>query len=287
MKRAMVFGKNAIAIECTKILLATDGVELVGVCPNNNDTGKDGWQRSFARFCHEQNIEIFRFENIRDKDSINELRGLDLDLIFSFQYDQIISQELLDIMAGGAINIHFSPLPRYRGVSPVAWALINGETRHGVTMHYIDAGIDTGDIIAQAEFEIDGCENAKELYLKCESAGVELFKINVDAVVSDTNLRNPQNNRKASYYAAGSIEFTDCKIMFNATTYMLYNWIRAFIFPPFQYPSFEFDGNLQKVVKAKPIYDSNKFERAGSLVSQENKKFIFSTMDAYIELEVE
>ena len=65
---------------------------------------------------------------------------------------------------------------------------------------------------------------------------------------------------------------------------MLYNWIRAFIFPPFQFPKFKFDGKWMEVSHASPIYKKNKFEKPGTLVNKDNEKFIFSTQDCYIEL---
>jgi methionyl-tRNA formyltransferase len=287
MKRVMIFGKNNIAIECTKILLKKDGVQVVGCCPNNNDKGEDGWQKSFMRFCDEKKIAIFRFKDIRSNDSLNFFKKMDLDFIFSFQYDQIIGQEVIDVFGKGAVNLHFSPLPKYRGVSPIAWALINGEDSYGVTMHYIDPGIDTGDIIAQTNFKIDSVKNARELYSKCERTGVELFKNTIDKLLNDSNERAPQSNIKAIYYPNGSIDFNKCEIDFNKSTYMLNNWIRAFIFPPFQYPVFKHDGRLKKVVRAYPVYNKNKFERPGSLVTISDKKFMFSTNDSYIELEVE
>lgn len=287
MKRVMVFGKNNIAIECTKILLKKDKVQVIGCCPNNSDNGESGWQKSYAKFCEEQDIEIFRFKSIKHHDSINHLKSLELDLIFSFQYDQIIGQEVLDVSSGGAVNLHFSPLPRYRGVSPVAWALINGEQSYGVTLHYIDPGIDTGDIIALDQFEIGSVANAKDLYNRCELAGIQLFKTTIDGLLSGTNERHPQANQHATYYAGGGIDFKKCEIEFNKSTNMLYNWIRAFIFPPFQYPTFNYKGNLKKVVSAEPMFTKNRFEPPGSLITQNKNKFIFSTNDSYIKLVVE
>ena len=96
MKKVLIFGKNNIAIDCTKILLKTDGVEVLGCCPNINDKGVDDWQKSFKNFCKEKKIKIFSLKNIRDNDSINFLKKMDLDFIFSFQYDQILNQDVIN-----------------------------------------------------------------------------------------------------------------------------------------------------------------------------------------------
>lgn len=285
-KRVMVLGKNNIAIECTKVLLNNKRIQIVGCCPNNNDDGKDKWQKSFYKFCKEKEIKIFRFKKIKSKKSLNILKGLNLDLIFSFQYDQIINQKIIDIPKLGAINLHFSPLPKYRGVSPIAWALINGEKEFGVTLHYMDPGVDTGDIISQKNFEIGSIKNARELYNKCEDIGKTLFKDSLEKLSNGNNKRSPQENTKAIYYPNGSINFEDCEIDFKKSTYMLYNWIRAFIFPPFQYPVFQYEKQWKKVVKVSPVYNKNKFEKPGTLVKINDNKFVFSTQDCYIELKI-
>ena len=216
-----------------------------------------------------------------------QVKSLNLDFIFSFQYDQIVSQKVINTTKYGAINMHFSPLPKYRGVAPIAWALINGENEYGVTIHYMDPGIDTGDIISQTNFEIDSKINARDLYKKCENIGITLFKKSIDKLLDGNNERYSQDNTKAIYYPKGSINFEDCEINFKKPTYMLYNWIRAFIFPPFQYPIFQYKEKWEKVIEANPIYNKNKFEQPGTVVKRNNKKFVFSTNDCYIELKTE
>ena len=171
--RALVLGKNNIAIECTRILMNDSRIDIVGCSPNNSDDMNDGWQRSLWKFCGQNNIKIVRFNRIRSNDSIGKLKFMNLDFIFSFQYDQIISQEVINSAKLGAINLHFSPLPKYRGVSPIAWALINGEKEYGVTLHFMDPGIDTGDIISQSKFNIESIKNARELYDLSVEKGIE------------------------------------------------------------------------------------------------------------------
>lgn len=283
-KRILILGKNNISINCTKFLLKEDRVQVVGCCPNNNDNGKDSWQKSLYKYCDEKNIEIIKFEKIKSKFSLNILKKMNLDFIFSFQYDQIISQEVIDIPRNGAINLHFSPLPKYRGVYPIAWALINNEKKYGVTLHYMDPGIDTGDIISQKMFNIDTIKNARELYNKCESVGTKIFKKSLNTLLDGSIGGTPQDNSKGVYYSKGSIDFNKCNIDFNNSTLMLYNWIRAMIFPPLQFPKFQFNGYWLEVRDANPIYRKNKFEKPGTIVYSENGKFLFSTQDCYIEL---
>ena len=114
-----------------------------------------------------------------------------------------------------------------------------------------------------------------------------LFKDSLGKLLNGSNKRIPQDNTNAIYYPNGSINFDECEIDFNKSTYMLYNWIRAFIFPPFQYPIFQYEEKWEKVVEANPIYNKNKFEKPGSLVKRNNNKFVFSTQDCYVELKTE
>lgn len=97
------------------------------------------------------------------------------DLLLSVQYDRIFRQSDL-VKFKRCLNIHYSPLPRYRGMRPVNWALKNGERVHGVTIHEIDEGIDTGPIVAQTTFSINPwVDEVDDVYRRCEFEGMELF----------------------------------------------------------------------------------------------------------------
>jgi len=282
-KRIALFGKNTVAIKVLEILLKKD-VDLVLVSPNMSDNGTDNWQKSLKKRATELKLNVIQFPKIKNNEAIEYLKSLKLDFIFSVQYDQIINQSVIDTARFGAINLHFAPLPKYRGVSPIAFALINGEEEFGVTLHYMDIGVDTGDIINQLLFDIRDIKNARELYELAVIKGVELFEHTIDGILNFTNKRIPQDNTKALYFPRGSINFKENKINFNRDTRNLFNWIRAFIFPPFQYPVFELDGNKFEVVSVSPDYTKNKFEKPGTLIINKDNYFKFSTHDAYINL---
>lgn len=282
-KRIALIGKNTVASNALDILVKKD-VEIVIVSPNNSDSGEDGWQKSLLKNAKEKNCTIKQFPKIKDADSIEYLASLKLDFIFSIQYDQIINQKVIDTAKYGAINLHFAPLPRYRGVSPIGLALLNGEKEFGISLHYMDPGIDTGDIISQKFFDISFVQNAREMYDIVVEQATELFKQSIDGILELKNDRIPQDNSKALYYSNGSINFKENKINFNKDTRSLLNWIRAFIFPPFQYPVFTIGEQQYEVVAANADYRKNKFEKAGTLVHQEGKYFKFSTHDSYINI---
>ena len=282
-KRIALLGKNDASVIALDILSKED-VEIVLVSPNNSDSGEDNWQKSLKKRAQELKLNVKQFPKIKDNISIEYLKSLDIDFIFSVQYDQIVNQKIIDTAKFGAINLHFAPLPRYRGVSPIAFALINGEKEFGVTLHYMDPGVDTGDIINQIFFDISNIENARSLYDLSVEKALQLFENELGNILFLKNKRIPQDNTKALYYSHGSINFKENKINFNKDTNNLYNWIRAFIFPPFQYPVFELDGNRFEVVSVSPDYTKNKFEKPGTLIINEGNYFKFSTHDAYINL---
>ena len=282
-KRVALIGKNTIAVGALEILLSKN-IDLVLVSPNNSESSDDGWQRSLLKFSKEKGLPVKQFSKINEPSSIEYLKSLELDYLFSIQYDQIIRQPVIDTAKSGAINLHFSPLPRYRGVSPIALALLNGEKEFGVTMHYMDPGVDTGDLISQVMFNIESIANARELYDLVVEKGLELFADSIDNILAQKNSRSPQDNSRALYFSRGSIDFKENQIDFNKDSRSLSNWIKAFIFPPFQYPVFALDEKVYQVVKVSADYTKNNFEKPGSLVFSEKNLFKFATQDSYIVL---
>lgn len=130
----------------------------------------------------------------------------DTSLIFiSLQFDAIIKPD--KFASSELFNIHFSLLPKYRGCYPTAWALINNETETGATLHKIDAGIDTGDIIAQHEVEILPTDGNKQVYPKCTDAGFALFKEWLPKLLSGDYSATPQPTCD-EYYTRDSLDFS-------------------------------------------------------------------------------
>ena len=96
-------------------------------------------------------------------------------MIVVVAFGQILSQEVLDIPKYGCINVHGSLLPKYRGAAPIQWAVINGDTVTGITTMYMDAGMDTGDMIQKVEVKIDEDDTYGSVYEKLKLAGGNLI----------------------------------------------------------------------------------------------------------------
>ncbi len=144
-------------------------------------------------------IPVYQPRRIR-QDGVEPLRALAPDLCVTAAFGQILSQEILDIPRLGTVNVHASLLPGYRGSSPVHWAILNGERKTGVTTMMTDAGIDTGDILMQAETDIRPGETAGELTGRLAEMGAALLLKTIRALEAGDLPRRAQEESRMSYY---------------------------------------------------------------------------------------
>src|SRR3954464_879076 len=120
-------------------------------------------------------LPVYQPERVRRPEAVERLRQLAVEAMVVVGYGQIIPQVVIDLAPVGIINVHASLLPRYRGAAPIQWAIVNGETRTGVTTMRIDAGLDTGDMLLKAETEIAPGETAVELGKRLAAMGANLL----------------------------------------------------------------------------------------------------------------
>ena len=118
---------------------------------------------------------FFQPEKVREETFQENLRGLRPDLFVVAAYGQILPKSLLEIPRYGAVNVHASLLPKYRGAAPIAWAILKGERVTGVTIMRMDEGMDTGDVLSQREIPIENEETAETLHDKLASLGAPLL----------------------------------------------------------------------------------------------------------------
>ncbi|MEI3002198.1 MAG: formyltransferase family protein, partial [Victivallis sp.] len=144
---------------------------------------------------------------------MNRIRAMKPDYIFSFYYRDMLGGEILSIPSKGAINLHGSLLPKYRGRVPLNWAIINGETEAGVTLHYMTKKADAGDIISQEKFAITDDDTAKTVFDKAAEAAKVLLDRELPKIAAGTASRTPQDESKATTFggrkpADGEIDWT-------------------------------------------------------------------------------
>lgn len=142
-------------------------------------------------------IPVFQPEKIRD--DYEPILKANPDLIITCAYGQIIPESILNIPTMGAFNVHASLLPKYRGGAPIHKCLINGEKETGVTIMYMDKGMDTGDMVAKKHYTILNEDNVGTLHEKLSILGRDLLLEVLPDIINKTNKRFPQNHEEATY----------------------------------------------------------------------------------------
>ncbi len=174
----------------------------------------------------ELGIPTFQPESMRSPEAIGRVRAERPDVIVVAAYGQILPQELLEVPRYCCVNVHASLLPRYRGASPIQWAILNGDDETGVTIMRMDAGLDTGDIIAQSRVSIAPGETGGSLTAKLAAAGARLLASVLPSIADGTAKYTPQDDRRAT--KVGKISKKDGLIDFSSPAAVIERQVRGF-----------------------------------------------------------
>ena len=210
-KNIVFMGTPDFSVPVLKMLIENTNVLLVVTQPDKI-VGKDKTVsfNPIKKLALEENIPVFQPMRIR-KD-FEKLKNLDIDLIVTCAYGQIIPKEVLDMPKYGCINVHASILPKYRGSAPIQWCLFNNDDVTGVTIMYMDEGMDTGDIIKIKEIPILDSDNVGTLHDKLSKLGCNLLLEVLPTIFNKTNDRIKQGN---NYTMAPMIKREDERLDFN------------------------------------------------------------------------
>ena len=174
------------------------GYEILGVVTNVDKPKGRGMKMiptPVKEFALEKSLPIYQPEKIRNNEEfINEIKSLNPDVICVVAYGKILPKELLDIPKMGCINVHGSLLPKYRGAAPIQWAVLNGDKTTGITTMYMDAGMDTGDMILKREVEIGEDETTGELWDRLSDIGADLLVETLEAIEKGEAPREKQGS---------------------------------------------------------------------------------------------
>lgn len=245
-RRVVLLGKNRLAVECLRVI-SEAGDDIVRVAVDPRDDGSDAWQPSLRGAALRAGLPVLAADDLNATEIVSCLAALRADFLFSCQFGQILKPRTIGVARLATLNLHFGPLPRYRGVAAVAWALINGESETGVTLHHMDPGVDSGDIVGGRSVPIGPDDTARSLYEKCTDAGVKLFADWYPRLRAGDIPRTPQDPSRILYYNRYSIDFSHDRISWSWDAERVARWVRAYIFPPFQLPTFELDGERYEV----------------------------------------
>ncbi len=170
-------------------------------------------------------LPVYQPERVRRPEAVEYLRALAVDAMVVVGYGQIIPQSIIDMAPLGIINVHGSLLPQYRGAGPIQWAILNGETRSGVTTMRIDAGLDTGDMLLKAETAIGPDENAVELGQRLAVMGADLLVETLAGIEEGRIVPEKQDNARATY--APLLKKEDGRIDWTRDARAIHNQVRG------------------------------------------------------------
>ena len=214
--RIVFMGTPAFAVPALRTVIDFPGAEIVGVFTQPDrpkGRGNKLTPSPVKEAALSAGIPVFQPEKIR-RDGVETLRSLQPDLCVTAAFGQILSKEVLDIPPLGNINVHASLLPKHRGSAPIAWAIISGDRKTGVTTMMMDEGIDTGDMLLQDETEIGETETCGELTERLSLLGAETLRKTLELIQAGTLRRIPQNHAEMTYdpmlkKESGSTDFSD------------------------------------------------------------------------------
>lgn len=214
----------------------------------------------------ENNIPVYQPTKLRDGTATELIKSLRPDILVVVAYGRILPDDMLEVPKYGAINVHASLLPKYRGAAPIQWAVLNGDKITGVTTMYLASEMDTGDIIYTSETEIGEFETSGELFDRLMVMGAELLDRTLRDIEAETAPRTQQDHSKASYVkmldkSLSPIEWAKTPREIIKQIYGLQPWPVA---------TAELDGKVFKIYSAE--YTQNKTVKApGSVVSAGKK----------------
>jgi len=193
----------------------------------------------------QHNLQVFQPVKIKTAEALELFKSHNADIAVVVAYGRILPLSFLTAFPKGAVNVHFSLLPKYRGAAPVNWAIVNGEEKTGVTTMKMDVGLDTGDILLVSETEIGEEENAVELMQRLSISGAELLSETLQKF--DQLTPKPQNHDEATF--APIMKKDDGKIDWNLSAKEIVNRIKGF--QPFPTSFTIYNGNKLTIWNAE------------------------------------
>lgn len=278
--RIVYLGTPDFAVAPLKAIMEVKNVEVVAVVTNHD---KPVGRKQVLTpppvkvLAKEKGIEVLQYKKIR-LEGVEKLKELKPDLMITCAFGQILSQEIIDIPKLGVVNIHASLLPKYRGASPIHYAILNGEKETGITIMKTDVGIDTGDIIYQEKTEIQKNEKCGELFDRLSELGAKCIKRVLPDILTGKYKLIKQDDKLATY--SKMVKKEDALIDFNDTAENVVNKIRAYNPSPIAYTFY--NGEQYK------IYDAEVDERKGNVgdVISNSKELIIACKDKSISVKM-
>ncbi|PLZ03632.1 formyltransferase [Burkholderia sp. WAC0059] len=227
--RAVVFAYHNVGVRCLQVLLA-GGVDVALVVTHEDNPAENIWFGSVKSVAAEHGIAFVTPADPKDGALRAALAAAQPDFIFSFYYRHMLPTDLLALAARGAYNMHGSLLPKYRGRVPTNWAVLNGETETGATLHEMAAKPDAGAIVAQTPVPILPDDTAAQVFDKVTVAAEQTLWRVLPALLAGEAPHLPNDLSQGSYYGGRQPE--DGRIDWSQDAQQVYNLVRA-VAPPY------------------------------------------------------
>jgi len=229
MSRAVVFAYHNVGYRCLNVLLA-HGVDVALVVTHRDNPKEIIWFDSVQKLAELHGIPTITPDNPNVPEVVAQIQALQPDFFFSFYYREMLKAPLLAIPKRGALNMHGSLLPKYRGRVPVNWAIIRGETETGATLHYMTEKPDDGDIVAQQAVPILPNDTASEVFQKVTVAAEIALNDVLPALLAGKAQAVKQDLSKGAYFGGRKAE--DGVIDWSQPASQIHNLVRA-VAPPY------------------------------------------------------
>ena len=246
---AVVFAYHNVGVRCLLTLLA-HGVRVPLVVTHADSPGETIWFDSVAATAAERAIPVIAPDDPGAPEIVRRIAALQPDFIFSFYYRRMLKPALLALPSRGALNMHGSLLPFYRGRAPVNWAVLHGERTTGATLHYMAEKPDSGDIVAQTAVPILPDDTAREVFDKVTVAAETTLDAVLPALLAGTAPRHPQDLRAGSYFGGRGPD--DGIIDWNKDAAAIHNLARA-VAPPFPGAFTSVGGHRARVLRTRIV----------------------------------
>lgn len=237
--RVVFLGNNRVAVDILR-WLKEQGAEIVGLVVHPE--GRRRHAEELMEIAGLPADRVLDATQLRDSEILRQIREWQPDLGLSIYFGYILKSPFLELFPQGVINLHPSLLPYNRGAHPNVWSIVE-RTPAGVSLHYIDAGVDTGDLIAQRPVEVLPSDTGFTLYDKLEKAAVTLWKESWSDIQSGRAGRHPQPAGAGTSHTTRDVTQIDCIDLDRSYTGReLIDLLRARTFPPYRNAYFQENG---------------------------------------------
>ena len=226
--KIIYLGSGEFGIECLNTLAHSGHFQrfIVTQPPHPAGRGRKPKPTPVAHWANSNSIPCIETENVNTPQMIEEISAYEPDLIVVIAFGQKIGNELINLPPKGAINVHASLLPKYRGAAPINWSIINGEKQTGISIIALAEKMDAGDILAQAQTDIGPNETAGQLHDRLAKMAAPLLLNTIEQIANETAVYTPQDHSEATL--APKLKKSDGFLNFNEPAQLLQRKIRGF-----------------------------------------------------------